>query len=314
MIGGTNTANSLSGGIDEVFQRTDSAGARSLLTDALGSTLALTDSMGTVQTQYTFEPFGNTTSSGSGTTNTFGYTGRELDAGNLYFYRARYYSPSLQSFVSEDPLGFAASGPNLYAYANSSPTNLVDPAGTISNVSRSGNTITVSASVTIYGPDANTALAQIWQDTINSVWNNSGNNFSYGNCHVKFNVHVTADPSANYWFTANVTGPAQNYVYVVGDPNFRSTFGSSTFLRFSMFGSFSSGTGGSGFGPDGYDYASHEAGHIFGLGDDYADVDGVSVPLPGHEGHIMASGGSPYGQPVQHEINDILAGRACGCQ
>jgi hypothetical protein len=40
VIGGTNTANSLTGGIDEVFQRTDSAGARSFLTDALGSTLA----------------------------------------------------------------------------------------------------------------------------------------------------------------------------------------------------------------------------------------------------------------------------------
>jgi len=35
---GTNTANSLSGGIDEVFQRTDSAGARSFLTDADGCT------------------------------------------------------------------------------------------------------------------------------------------------------------------------------------------------------------------------------------------------------------------------------------
>jgi uncharacterized protein RhaS with RHS repeats len=60
VIGGTNTANSLSGGIDEVFQRTDSAGARSFLADPLGSTLALTDSTGTVQTSYTFEPFGNT--------------------------------------------------------------------------------------------------------------------------------------------------------------------------------------------------------------------------------------------------------------
>jgi len=37
---GANTANSLMGGLDEVFQRTDSAGARSFLIDALGSTLA----------------------------------------------------------------------------------------------------------------------------------------------------------------------------------------------------------------------------------------------------------------------------------
>lgn len=42
VIGGTNTANSLMGGLDEVFQRTDSGGVRNFLTDALGSTLGLT--------------------------------------------------------------------------------------------------------------------------------------------------------------------------------------------------------------------------------------------------------------------------------
>jgi RHS repeat-associated protein len=97
VIGGTNTANSLSGGVDEVFQRTDSAGARSFLTDPLGSTIALADSTGTVQTSYSFEPFGNTTVSGSATTNSFAYTGRELDATGLDFYRARYYNPLVRS-------------------------------------------------------------------------------------------------------------------------------------------------------------------------------------------------------------------------
>jgi len=129
VIGGTNTANSLSGGVDELFQRTDSAGARNFLTDALGSTLALTDSSGTVQTSYTFEPFGNTTASGSASTNSFAYTGRELDAGNLYFYRARYYNPQLQRFISEDPIRLAGGDINLYAYAGSSPTNLFDALG-----------------------------------------------------------------------------------------------------------------------------------------------------------------------------------------
>ena len=41
LTGGTVTANLLTGGVDEVFQRTDSPGARIFLTDALGSTLAL---------------------------------------------------------------------------------------------------------------------------------------------------------------------------------------------------------------------------------------------------------------------------------
>ncbi len=46
LSGTTASANLLTGGLDEYFQRTDLAGARSFLTDALGSTLALTDSTG----------------------------------------------------------------------------------------------------------------------------------------------------------------------------------------------------------------------------------------------------------------------------
>src|SRR5260370_25632680 len=61
VIGGTNTANSLSGGIDEVFQRTDAAGGRRFLTRALGRTLGLTDSTGPRRTSGSFTPLGNTT-------------------------------------------------------------------------------------------------------------------------------------------------------------------------------------------------------------------------------------------------------------
>jgi RHS repeat-associated protein len=128
LSGSSVTANLLSGGVDEVFQRTDSAGARSFLTDALGSTLALTDSTGVAQTSYTFEAFGNTTSSGASSTNSFVYTGRELDASGLNFNRSRYYHPTLQRFVSEDPTGLGG-GINTYAYVSNSPTNFFDPLG-----------------------------------------------------------------------------------------------------------------------------------------------------------------------------------------
>ena len=133
-ISGTSvSANLLTGDLDEYFQRTDSAGARSFLTDALGSTAALADSTGTVQTSYTFDPFGNTTTTGAVTTNSFAYTGRELDATGLYFYRARYYSPTLQRFVSEDPVGFLG-GANLYRYVSNRPTDLTDPHGLLTPV------------------------------------------------------------------------------------------------------------------------------------------------------------------------------------
>ena len=128
IFGTSAPANLLTGGVDEYFQRTDSVGARNFLTDALGSTLALTDSTGAVQTSYTLEPFGNTTITGSATTNSFAFTGRELDPTGLYFFRARYYSTATQRFLTEDPARFAG-GANLYAYAANSPVNLVDPSG-----------------------------------------------------------------------------------------------------------------------------------------------------------------------------------------
>jgi RHS repeat-associated protein len=129
LSGSTVTANLLTGlGVDEIFTRTDSAGTRNFLTDALGSTLALTDSAGTVQTQYTYEPFGKTTASGQANTSTFQYTGRENDGTGMYYYRARYYHPTLQRFISEDPLDFLG-GLNLYGYGLDSPVNLTDPLG-----------------------------------------------------------------------------------------------------------------------------------------------------------------------------------------
>jgi len=114
--GATPSANLLTGmGLDEVFRRTQGSMANDYLADALGSTLVLTDSTGTVQTSYTYEPYGNTSASGTGTSNAFQYTGREDDGTGLYYYRNRYYNPSLHRFVSEDPMGLAA-GQNLWLY------------------------------------------------------------------------------------------------------------------------------------------------------------------------------------------------------
>jgi RHS repeat-associated protein len=88
--------------IDEPFLRS-SAIAEYYHTDALGSVLTLTDQNGSVQTTYSYDPFGNTTTSGL-STNPFQYTGRENESTGLYHYRARYYSPVLGRFLIEDPL------------------------------------------------------------------------------------------------------------------------------------------------------------------------------------------------------------------
>jgi RHS repeat-associated protein len=95
----------------------------------LGSTIALVDSNGNIQTSYTYDPYGSTSVTGTSNGNEFQYTGRENEGNGLYFYRARYYSPLLGRFISEDPLGFLGSGPNLYGYALDDPINLIDPSG-----------------------------------------------------------------------------------------------------------------------------------------------------------------------------------------
>lgn len=126
--GGTPVANLLTGGLDAVFSRTDANGTRTFLPDGLGSTIALLDPSGATQTQYTYEPFGKTTASGAGSGNSSQFAGRENDGTGLYFNRARYYSPALQRFLSEDPAGLQASI-NLYAYVDNDPFNWTDPLG-----------------------------------------------------------------------------------------------------------------------------------------------------------------------------------------
>ncbi|UVT15739.1 MAG: RHS repeat-associated core domain-containing protein [Nitrospira sp.] len=127
--GGTVTANLLTGlGIDEFFTRTDGVGSRALLPDALGSTVALGDGTGALQTQYTYEPFGFTTQTGSASTNSYKYTGREDDGTGLMYYRARYYQSRLQRFISEDPIGLRG-GINLYRYVSNNPIRFRDPLG-----------------------------------------------------------------------------------------------------------------------------------------------------------------------------------------
>jgi RHS repeat-associated protein len=110
--------------VDEPLAR---GGTEFYLSDAIGSTVALTDQDGAVATTYAYEPFGATADSTS--SNPFQFTAREKEpVGGLYYYRARYYHPGLQRFISEDRIGLAG-GPNLYAYVDNRPLDLVDPLG-----------------------------------------------------------------------------------------------------------------------------------------------------------------------------------------
>ena len=117
-------------GIDERYARDDAAGREYFLTDRLGSTVALVDSIGGIVTRYHYEPYGDAVVDFvvGESTNSYQYTGRENDGFGLYYYRARYYSPSYMRFTQEDPQQFV-DGPNLYAYVGGNPVMYYDPMG-----------------------------------------------------------------------------------------------------------------------------------------------------------------------------------------
>jgi RHS repeat-associated protein len=114
---------------DEYFTRTDAAGMVGFLRDHVGSIVELVDGGGTVQTSYTYDPFGTSTVSGAMSTNPFDYTARESDATPFRYYRARYYDSTRQRFSSEDPIGFNAGDVNLYAYVRNNPLGFIDLLG-----------------------------------------------------------------------------------------------------------------------------------------------------------------------------------------
>ncbi|WP_236872520.1 RHS repeat-associated core domain-containing protein [Burkholderia pseudomallei] len=118
-------------GVDERFARNDVTGRTYFLADLLNSTIALTDTNGTIKQQYSYDPYGNVTPTDmtTGFTNRYEYTGREADTAGLYYYRARYYSPMMAGFISEDPITSGGGQLSFYAYVGGDPLNLTDPSG-----------------------------------------------------------------------------------------------------------------------------------------------------------------------------------------
>ncbi len=115
--------------IDEPLARITPNALRFYQTDALGSVIALTDNTGAVKTTYSYDPFGAVTITGEASDNPFQYTGRENNGTGLYYYRARYYSPELQRFISEDPIRLKGGDINFFSYVGNRPINFTDPLG-----------------------------------------------------------------------------------------------------------------------------------------------------------------------------------------
>jgi RHS repeat-associated protein len=96
-----------------------------------GDTVALSDASGTVTARLSYTPFGERTVETGTVTTPFGFNGRWgvlTEPTELLCMQARFYSPVLKRFLSEDPAGFSG-GINLYAFAGGNPVDFMDPFG-----------------------------------------------------------------------------------------------------------------------------------------------------------------------------------------
>ncbi|MBM4092022.1 MAG: RHS repeat-associated core domain-containing protein, partial [Planctomycetes bacterium] len=108
------------------------------LSDANFNVTTLIDTSGDALERYVYTPYGVLTiydatwsnvRSTSTYSNSYTYTGRQLDAETgLFHYRRRTYCPSIAVFVSRDPIGYTA-GQNLYRYVSGNPAAALDSYG-----------------------------------------------------------------------------------------------------------------------------------------------------------------------------------------
>jgi RHS repeat-associated protein len=136
---GTLTAFNLYAGLDRLLLGRDYGTGATYWTqtDHLGSVESLTDAAGTVVERYSYGSFGRLSvlapdfsPRASAPLIPFTYTGREWEPEvGMYFFRARFMDPRLGRFISQDPLGVAASGLNLQAYVDNNPVGYTDPLG-----------------------------------------------------------------------------------------------------------------------------------------------------------------------------------------
>jgi len=115
--------------IDQPLAENEASTTNYYQQDALNSITSLSNISAALSNTYTYDSYGMLAASTGTFANPFQYTGREFDQETgVYYYRARYYDPTMGRFTSEDPFRFTG-GIDFYQYASNSPILLNDPMG-----------------------------------------------------------------------------------------------------------------------------------------------------------------------------------------
>ena len=118
--------------VDQVLAQEDAEGKELwLLSDHLGTVKDLANDAGEVTNHRTYDSYGNLIEQNDASFDSrYSFTGREFDdESGLYYYRARYYSGAVGSFITQDPIGFDSGDKNIYRYVANSPLDRTDPLG-----------------------------------------------------------------------------------------------------------------------------------------------------------------------------------------
>lgn len=143
--------------------------------DGLGSVVGLSNNADSTTQTERFDAWGKKLSGTIPQSAQYGFTGREPDETGLVFFRARYYLPSLATFVSRDQAGLQG-GINAYAYVAANPVNATDPSGMLpqSPLANSGGDSyfanpLVQATMSTISNGAQAAVGNLIPDAVNSA-------------------------------------------------------------------------------------------------------------------------------------------------
>ena len=117
---------------DQLLTRTSASGVTAwYLTDKLGSVRDIVNTSGTSLDHVVYDSYGNIVTETNATNgDRFKYAGMEYDSATGQNYdRARYYNKAIGRFMTQDPMGFAATDSDLYRYVGNGPSNSTDPSG-----------------------------------------------------------------------------------------------------------------------------------------------------------------------------------------